>query len=118
MKPLHLLLAIGLSGCFGATIHLAPVGPVGPPAISEAWHVGIFGVYELSDPVALGGCPAGVANIEEHQSLLSSLIAGFLGVDIMDTTVNCMAGAAQPPGPPPGVPPPGDTPPSDPPPPE
>lgn len=88
------------AGCYSATIHLSPNAIVTPPTLPDAWHVSIFGIFELSDPVNLGVCPYGPTAIEENMSLLGSLVAGFVGVEIMDTAVFCEPVPLQPSGPP------------------
>ena len=124
-RSLAVLLACGLGGCFTATIHVAPQPTMQIPAIRDAWHIGIFGVIELSDPVSLGVCPNGVSTIEEGEGILGALVGGYLGIEIMEVDVNCVAGAPPPPaGLPPGLtpvdqppyepPPPGEPPPGEP----
>jgi len=88
------LALLALAGCFSATIHIAPQpGVPTMPVLSDAWHVSILGVFELSDPVSLGVCP--ITDIEENQSLAAALIGGLFGVDIMDTTLSCPMGPPQ-----------------------
>ena len=93
MRRLATLLALVVGmGCYSATIHLSPRPIVTAPTLPDAWHVSLFGIFELSDPVDLGVCPYGPTAIEENMSLLGSLVAGFVGVEIMDTTVFCEPG--------------------------
>jgi hypothetical protein len=101
-----LLLAVLLTGCYSATIHLSPNHVDAPPDLPDAWHVSLFGVIELSDPVPLGICPYGPNLIEENMSILGSLFAGLVGVEIMDTAVTCEPAPPlpqAPPGPPGGL---------------
>jgi hypothetical protein len=100
VKRLAMLLAL-CSSCYSATIHLSPNRVEMPPDLPDSWHVSIFGIFELSDPVPLGVCPYGPNAIEESMGVLGVLVAAAVGIQIMDTSVTCEPSPPPMPGPPP-----------------
>jgi len=101
MRALLLSAALMLSGCYKIDyVRGAPSSPV--PSASEWHHIGIIGLVEFSDPVALQNiCPTGFARVHHEVSVANRLVTmalSFVGASALyqpsTISVYCNTGQA------------------------
>lgn len=100
MKSLHIALlgaaALALSGCYKIDYINGPSDPY--PASSQWHHIGILGLVEFSNPVALHTiCPNGWGKVHNERSFLNGLVSYIVGNGLYSpytVEVHCASGQA------------------------
>lgn len=100
MKTLRMALlgaaALATSACYKIDYVNGPSDPY--PAVSQWHHIGIYGLVEFSNPVAIHTiCPNGWGKVHNEQSFVNGLVSMIIGRGLYSpytVEVHCSTGSA------------------------